>query len=213
MSTLAAPPRNVGPPDGAPPDGLTSEQARLALERVGPNVLAETERPRWLLRFGRNFTHLFALLLWAGAILAVLGGQPALAIAIVAVIVVNAVFSFAQEYRAERAVEALRRILPQRVRVRRDGRPHEIAAEEIVPGDVVLLAAGDRVCADGDLLQEIELKVDLSTLTGESRPVRRQVAGASHGRTGIEAPDRVFAGTHVVAGSGEALVSATGMDT
>jgi magnesium-transporting ATPase (P-type) len=213
MSALTAPPRNVAPLGGAPAAGLTSEQARLELERVGPNVLAETERPRWLLRFGRNFTHLFALLLWAGAVLAVLGGQPPLAIAIVAVIVVNAIFSFAQEYRAERAVEALRRILPQRVRVRRDGRPQEIAAEEIVPGDVMLLAAGDRVCADGDLLQEIELKVDLSTLTGESRPVRRQVAGESHGRAGIEAPDRVFAGTHVVAGSGEALVTATGMAT
>jgi magnesium-transporting ATPase (P-type) len=212
MSALEAPPY-IEPPARAEPGGLTSEQARLELERVGPNILSETERPRWLLRFARNFTHLFALLLWAGAILAVLGGQPPLAIAIVAVIVVNAVFSFAQEFRAERAVEALRRILPQRVRVRRDGRPHEIAAEEIVPGDVMLLAAGDRVCADGDLVQEIELKVDLSTLTGESRPVRRQVAGSSHGRLGIEAPDRVFAGTHVVAGSGEALITATGMDT
>ncbi len=214
MTTLEAAPGAVTPPPGsAAAAGLTSERALLELERLGPNVLAETERPRWLLRFGRNFTHLFAVLLWVGALLALLGGQPPLAIAIVAVIVVNAIFSFAQEYRAERAVEALRGILPQRVRVRRDGRPREIAAEEIVPGDVVLLAAGDRVCADGELLQEIELRVDLSTLTGESRPVRRQVAGDSHGRTGIEAPDRVFAGTHVVAGSGEALVTATGMDT
>jgi magnesium-transporting ATPase (P-type) len=213
MTGLETPARIAPPPTRAPAGGLTSEQARLELERVGPNVLAETERPRWLLRFARNFTHLFALLLWAGAVLAVLGGQPPLAVAIVAVIVVNAIFSFAQEFRAERAVEALRRILPQRVRVRRDGQPHEIAAEEIVPGDVMLLAAGDRVCADGDLLQEIELKVDLSTLTGESRPVRRQVAGEGHGRVGIEAPDRVFAGTHVVAGSGEALVTATGMQT
>jgi magnesium-transporting ATPase (P-type) len=76
--------------------GMTSAEAARALERVGPNVLAEAEAPQWLLRFGRNFTHLFALLLWAGAGLALLGGQPALSIAIVAVIVVNAVFSFAQ---------------------------------------------------------------------------------------------------------------------
>ena len=193
--------------------GLSEEAARAALAEAGPNVLDAGEPPHWLLRLGRNFTHLFALLLWAGAALALVGGLPELSAASVAVIVVNAGFSFAQEYRAERAVEALRRILPQRVRVRRDGRPLEIAAEEIVPGDVVLLAAGDRVCADGDLLQEIELKVDLSTLTGESRPVRRHVAGGEHGRTGIEAPDRVFAGTHVVAGSGEALVNATGMGT
>ncbi|HSD78562.1 MAG TPA: HAD-IC family P-type ATPase, partial [Solirubrobacteraceae bacterium] len=151
--------------------------------------------------------------MWAGAGLALLGDQPPLAIAIVVVIVVNAAFSFAQEYRAERAVEALRRILPQLVRVRRDGRPHEIRAEELVPGDVMLLAAGDRISADGDLLVEVELKVDLSTLTGESRPVRRHAAAGVHGRSGLDAPDRVFAGTHVASGGGEALVTATGMAT
>jgi magnesium-transporting ATPase (P-type) len=115
------------------------------------------------------------MLLWAGAVLAVVGGQPPLAVAIVAVIVVNAIFSFAQEYRAERAVEALRQMLPQRVRVRRDGHPCELTADQLVPGDVMLLAAGDRVSADGRLLLEVELKVDMSALTGESRPVRRHV--------------------------------------
>ena len=193
--------------------GLTSAQAAQALRDSGPNVLAASEPPHWLLRFARNFTHLFALLLFAGAGLAVLGGQPALSVAILAVIVVNAVFSFAQEYRAERAVEALRGVLPQRVRVRRDDRTQEILAEELVPGDVMLLAAGDRVSADGDLLAEVELQVDMSTLTGESRPLRRHVTGREHGRRGIDAPDRVFAGTHVVAGTGEALVTATGMAT
>jgi P-type Ca2+ transporter type 2C len=193
--------------------GMTSAEAARALERVGPNVLAEAEAPQWLLRFGRNFTHLFALLLWAGAGLALLGGQPALSIAIGAVIVVNAVFSFAQEYRAERAVDALRRILPQRVRVRRDGRTCEIDAEQVVPGDVLLLAAGDRVSADGDVLAEVELKLDMSTLTGESRPVRRRAVGTDRARDGIDAPDRVFAGTHAVAGTGEAVVTATGMAT
>ena len=106
------------------PAGLTTRQARVELERFGPNVLAEPEPPHWLLRFARNFTHLFALLLWTGAGLALLGGQTPLAVAIVAVIVVNAIFSFAQEFRAERAVEALREMLPQVVRVRRDGEWH-----------------------------------------------------------------------------------------
>ncbi len=212
MSAVVAAPR---PAAAAPPAarGLTSEQARGELERVGPNVLAEGEGPHWLARFGRNFTHLFALLLWAGAALAVLGGQPPLAIAIVAVIVVNAIFSFAQEYRAERAVEALRQILPQRVRVRRDGHPSEVTAEEVVPGDVMLLAAGDRISADGQLLVEVELKVDMSTLTGESHPVRRRVSAGPHEPGGLDAPDRVFAGTHVVAGTAEAAVTATGMAT
>jgi Ca2+-transporting ATPase len=188
-----------------------SRSASCELERVGPNVAAG-EGPHWLARFARNFTHLFALLLWAGAALAVLGGLPPLAIAIVAVIVVNAIFSFAQEYRAERAVEALRQILPQRVRVRRDGQPREITAEEVVPDDVMLLAAGDRISADGELLVEVELKVDLSTLTGESRPVRRHVVAGAHGREALEAPDRLFAGT-LAAGTAEAVVTATAMAT
>jgi Ca2+-transporting ATPase len=190
--------------------GLRSDQAAEELSRVGPNVLVETQRAHWVLRFARNFTHLFALLLWAGAGLALLGGLASLTVAIVAVIVVNAIFSFAQEYRAERTVQALRQVLPQRVRVRRDQRPRDILAEEVVPGDVMLLASGDRVPADGQLLLEVELKADMSTLTGESRPVRRRVGG-SHSGTGIDAPDRVFAGTHVVAGSGEAIVTSTGM--
>ncbi|MHB1572311.1 MAG: HAD-IC family P-type ATPase, partial [Solirubrobacteraceae bacterium] len=176
-------------------------------------MLTEAERPHWLGRFARNFTYFFALLLWAGAALAWIGDQPQLSVAIVVVIVVNAMFSFAQEYRAERAVEALRRILPQRVRVRRDGRPREIDAEEVVPGDVLLLAAGDRVSADGELVADVELKVDMSTLTGESRPVRRRRIDVVGVRGGVGAPHLLFAGTYVVAGAAEARVTATGMST
>jgi magnesium-transporting ATPase (P-type) len=139
--------------------------------------------------------------------------MPELSVAIVAVIVVNAVFSFVQEHRAERAVEELRRMLPLRVRVRRDGRPQEIPSEEVVPGDVMLLGAGDRVPADGRLRAALELRVDLSALTGESRPVRREVVAGEHGRAGPDAPDLVFAGTYAVAGAGEAEVTATGMST
>ncbi|MGZ5133389.1 MAG: HAD-IC family P-type ATPase, partial [Caldimonas sp.] len=208
---LALPPRPAAAAPAA--QGLSSEHALRELERIGPNVLAEGEGPHWLARVARNFTYLFALLLWAGAGLAVLSGQPALSIAIVAVIVINAVFSFAQEYRAEQAVEALRRILPQRVRVRRDGHPSEIDAEQLVPGDVMLLAAGDRVSADGEVLAEVELKLDMSTLTGESRPMRRRAVGTARSSGGIDALDRVFAGTHAVAGTGEAVVTATGMAT
>ena len=169
------PPENPGRPGS--PAGLSEEAARRALAEHGPNVLAEAEGPHWVLRFARNFTHLFALLLWAGAALALVGGMPELSVAIVAVIVVNAIFSFAQEYRAERAVEALRQMLPQRVSVRRDGRRPSSAAEELVPGDVMLLAAGDRVSADGGLLSSVELRVDMSALTGESRPVRGAAPG------------------------------------
>jgi Ca2+-transporting ATPase len=179
--------------------GLSGEEARRRLGEVGPNVLTEAKGPSHLRRFTANLIHLFALLLWGGAVLAFLAGMPELSAAIVAVIFVNAVFAFIQEYRAERAVEALRKILPLRVRVRRDGERCEIASEEVVPGDLLLLAPGDRVPADGDLLVSTDLRVDESTLTGESYPVEPDVP--------------VFAGTFVTAGSAEAIVTATGMRT
>jgi calcium-translocating P-type ATPase len=191
--------------------GLSSEQASALLAEHGPNVLASFERPHWLRRFAGNFVHLFALLLWAGALLAAIGGMPELSVAIVIVIAVNAVFSFAQEYRAEQAVEALSRVLPQRAHVRRDGRRQEIDAEQLVPGDVILLAPGDRISADATLLSAADLRVDMSTLTGESRPVRRH-PGQGPGQ-GLDAADRLFAGTHVFSGTAEAVLTATGMTT
>jgi magnesium-transporting ATPase (P-type) len=199
--TRATVPATTTPESGAmSATGLSSAEAARALQEAGPNLLADRERPHWPLRFARNFTHLFALLLWVGAALALVGGQPELSIAIVAVIIVNAMFSFIQEYRAERAVEALRRILPRRARVRRDGRTLEILVEEVVPDDVLLLAAGDRSAADGRLCLERALRVDMSALTGESRPVARHVTPDAGRSAEIDAVDRVFAGTHVVGG-------------
>lgn len=205
MAARASPPpgRNVGVapvcvrPSAA--SGLTSEKATARLTEFGPNVLTEPKRPSHIGRFVANLVHLFALLLWLGAALALIGGLPQLSAAIVVVILVNAVFAFVQEYRAERASEALRRVLPQVARVRRDGEEHQVPAEELVTGDLVVLEAGDRVSADAEVLARHELRVDNSTLTGESRPVE---------------PERlVHAGTHVVRGRAEAVVTATGMRT
>ncbi|HLG10060.1 MAG TPA: cation-transporting P-type ATPase, partial [Gaiellaceae bacterium] len=179
--------------------GLTSEEVLSQRAQFGPNVLVEPPKPSRLRQFGSQLVHLFALLLWLGAALALVGGFPQLTAAILVVIIVNAVFAFAQEYRAERASEALRRVLPQTARVRRDGDEREIPAEELVPGDVVVLQPGDRVSADAEVLSRHELRVDNSTLTGESRPVE---------------PERlVYAGTHVARGTAEAVVVATGMAT
>jgi magnesium-transporting ATPase (P-type) len=179
--------------------GLTSAEAARRLTEHGRNVLAEPERPSHARLLLANLVHLFALLLWAGAALAWLGGLPELSVAIVVVVLVNAAFAFAQEYRAERATEALRRLLPQQARVRRDGEEIEVPAEELVPGDLLVLRPGDRISADAELVARTELRVDNSTLTGESWPV--------------DPEERVFAGTWVAAGVGEAAVSATGMAT
>ncbi len=189
----------AAPGTATPKLGLTSEEAQRRLRRYGKNVLAEPRRPHPLARFCAQLLHLLALLLWAGAALAWAGGMPQLSLAIVVVIVVNAVFAYVQERKAERAIEALRRMLPQAARVVRDGVQVEISAEELVPGDLLVLAAGDRVSADARLVERVRLRVDQSALTGESWPV--------------EPEDEVYAGTYVTAGSALAVVTATGMAT
>jgi Ca2+-transporting ATPase len=179
--------------------GLSAQDARRLLAQVGPNAIVEAKGPSHLRQFVANLVQLLALLLWVGAVLALVAGMSELSVAIVVVILVNAVFSYMQQHRAEEAVAALRKLLPLRVRVRRDGEATEIASEEVVPGDVLLLAPGDRVAADAELLTADDLRLDESSLTGESTPV---------------APDgHVFAGTYVTAGAAEARVTATGMGT
>ena len=182
-----------------PSHGLTSAEAETRLIEFGPNVLAEPSRPGHVRLLLANVVHLFALLLWAGAVLAWFAGMPELSLAIVVVVLVNAGFAFAQEYRAERATDALKRLLPTHARVRRDGVETEIPSEVLVPGDVLVLRPGDKISADADVLEQTELRVDNSTLTGESWPV--------------DATTRVSAGTWVAAGVGEAVVTATGMRT
>lgn len=179
-------------------EGLTSAEAAAALRRDGPNTLPAPKRRNPLVTLGGQMIHFFALMLWAAAGLALLAGMPALAIAIVVVVVLNGAFSFAQEYRADRAAERLRDLLPVRATVRRDGRAVVVDAAELVAGDVVLLEAGDRVCADGELAEYGRLAVDESMLTGESRPVRPEPGGS------------VYAGTYVTEGHGVAVVTATG---
>jgi magnesium-transporting ATPase (P-type) len=196
------------------PHGLAQKEADERLKRVGRNTIREVKRKPLYRRLFANFTHLMALLLWTGGILAFIGHLPQLGWAIWSVLVVNAVFSFCQEYRAERAVEALRKLLPVYARVLRDGGERRIPAEELVPGDVMLLAEGELISADGRVVQEAELRVDQSTLSGESYPLRKAadvVLRHDSGRTGL--PNLVFAGTSVVSGAGRAVVCATGMST
>jgi P-type Ca2+ transporter type 2C len=179
--------------------GLSTAEAERRLAEVGPNAIEEAKGPSPARQLAANFVQPLALLLWACAGLALVAEMPELSVAIALVVVVNALFSFFETYRAERAVAALRQMLPQRVHARRDGAAAEVASEDIVPGDVLLLAPGDRVAADADLLTATDLRVDESALTGESAPVE---------------PERqVFAGTYVTGGTAEAVVTATGMQT
>ena len=202
----------IGPDDpaGEPADepelrtgalGLTSAEAARRLERDGPNLLAARVGPSAWRQLTGQLTHFFALMLWAAGILAMAAGLTALGVAIFVVVVVNALFAFWQEHRAERAAEQLRELLPRQVSVRRDGRLESIDATDVVVGDLVVLSAGDRVPADLVVRQAHGLQLDTSTLTGESVPESLEAGGAA------------WSGTFVVEGEGVADVVAAGERT
>ena len=196
------------------PDGLTQEDAQQRLAVFGPNLLKEAKGTPLIVKFLANFTHLMAIMLWVAGIGAFLAQMPQLGIAVWAVNVINGVFSFFQEYRAEKATEALKKILPQTCRVMRDGEEKRILAEELVPGDVIFLQEGDNIPADCRLISSADMRVNQSTLTGESHPVNRSALPVSgEGLTETEIPNLIFASTYVAAGSGKAIVYRTGMNT
>ena len=196
----------------ARPEGLSRREAERRLVAYGPNELRRRGGREWPRRLARQFVHPLALLLWLAAGLAFVAGVPTLGGAIIAVIFLNAFFAFWQERQAERAVEALTLYLPQQAAVRRDGKRETIDARELVPGDVLLLAEGDRISADARLL-EGAIEVDMSTLTGESQPVLRSAEFADATGPLLEARELGFSGASCVGGEAEALVFATGMHT
>ncbi|MFZ4516441.1 MAG: cation-translocating P-type ATPase [Acidimicrobiia bacterium] len=190
--------------------GLTQREADRRLVVVGPNRLERRTRRRWWRALLGQFTHPLALLLSLAAVLAVVSGSALLAGAIALVIGINAVFAFWQEQQAERAVELLAQLLPSRATVIRDGIPRAVDVAELVPGDILAIKEGDRVCADARLLSG-SLEVDCSALTGESVPVVRVPGEADRGVPLLHAQDLVFSGATCVAGAARAVVFATGM--
>jgi magnesium-transporting ATPase (P-type) len=194
--------------------GLTSADAAQRLQQYGSNTIQTVKGKPLILKFLSNFTHLMAILLWVGGIIGFIAQMPQLGIAIWMVNVINGIFSFMQEFRAEKATEALRKLLPAYASVLRNGRQERVLAEELVPGDVMLLAEGDRISADARLVEESDLRCDQSTLTGESHAVRKtREATVGTELSHVEQPNLVFAGTNVAAGAGKAVVFATGMHT
>src|SRR5659263_604807 len=161
--------------------GLTSVEAAVRLATHGPNQLPQPGRPHPLAELARQMVSFFAVMLWVAAGLALIAGMPALAVAVAVVVVINGLFAFAQEYRADRAAERLRDLLPARVTVRRDGRAQVVEAADLVVGDVVILEAGDRVSADLRLAPGGQVGVDESMLTGES-VTRTRDAGSDPSR-------------------------------
>jgi Ca2+-transporting ATPase len=197
----------------SPGPGLTSAEANALLAQHGRNELVRAKgTPPWRVLLRQLVSPMVALLV-AAALLSAALGDLIDAIAIGTIVILNAAVGFFQEYRAERAVLALRKMTAPRARVMRDGHIAEVPAAEVVPGDLLLLEAGDVVAADADLVAANALTIQEATLTGESVPAEKML-----GRVAADAPlaerhDRVYAGTAVAAGSGSAAVYATGMGT
>jgi len=196
------------------PQGLSEEEAQRRLAVYGPNEIRSIKgTPLWKKAIS-HFTNFFAILLWVGAVMAFFSDQAALGYAIIGVIVINAAFTFVQEYKAEKAAEALLKMLPPMATVIRDGEEKQIEAVHLVPGDLIILREGDHISADARLISSAELRADNSALTGESEPVRRNsVPFLEKGRAFTDILNLVFAGTSVAIGSGRGVAYATGMNT
>jgi len=197
---------------GSSRSGLREREAARRLELYGPNALPAGRETPWYVELGAQFTHPLALLLWLAAALSVLSGSRTLCWAILGVIGVNALVAFAQERQAERAVEALAGYLPPTARVVRDSVTRTVPIAEVVRGDVLRLAEGDRICADARLLDGA-LELDMSALTGESMPVTRAAGLPDVEARLIDSPSAVFSGTACTSGEATAVVFATGTHT
>lgn len=195
------PQQGGSPQSGLDATGLSSERAAALLKESGPNVLPTAKSvPQWRKLLG-ELTHFFALLLWCAAALAFVGGLPELGVAIIVVVVVNGIFAHIQQERAQHAATKLRGLLPADVSVRRDGHLLRVHTSDLVPGDAVVLTAGDRVPADVVLAVASGCAVDESMLTGESEAVPKASG------------DSAWGGTFLINGEADAVVSYTGGNT
>jgi len=194
-------------------DGLSEHEAERRLETYGPNRLPEGPRRSALTRFLLQFHNLLIYVLLGAGVLAAAIGHGTDALVICAVVLINAIIGFIQEGRAETALDAIRAMIDPSASVLRDGRRTTIAADNVVPGDIVLLEAGDRVPADMRLAKARNLRVDEAILTGESVPVDKAVKPvAAEAALGDRFP-MAFSGTFVTAGQGVGVVVATGAST
>jgi Ca2+-transporting ATPase len=194
--------------------GLSGQEASRRLTEYGPNELQAAHRVSpWTLLLEQFKNVLIIILLIATALSAVLGHEIE-AIAIAVIVLFAVLLGFAQEYRAERAIDALRQMAAPTADVLRDGQEVEVAAREIVPGDVILLRAGDKIPADARLIEAVNLQIEEAALTGESVPVEKNTAPIDKAEPALgDRTNIAFAGTAATYGRGKAVVVATGMNT
>ncbi|MGE5153892.1 MAG: cation-translocating P-type ATPase [Bdellovibrio bacteriovorus] len=195
------------------PEGLTSQEARQRLDHYGPNVLERVRADGPLRILWRQIDNPLIWVLLASAVVAVAIGKVTDGLVVLAVVVLNSLIGFIQEYRASRAIEALRGMVPEYASVLRDGGRHRLPVADLVPGDLVLLASGDKVPADLRLAAVKGLRVDEAALTGESLPVGKGLDPVASDAAIGDRLSMAFGGTLVTSGTGTGLVVATGAQT
>ncbi len=193
--------------------GLSNHEARHRLEIYGKNELVEASRRTILQMFIDQFKEFLVLILIIAAVLSVFFGELMDAIVIGIILVINAVLGVVQEFRAEKAIQALKRMAAPSAHVIRNNKRLTIPASEVVPGDIIILEAGDKVPADARLIEVVNLKVDEASLTGESEPVFKAIDPVDEEVPVQDRTNMVFMGTSVVWGRGLAIVTHTGMNT
>ena len=193
--------------------GLSDGEVARRVAEHGPNALPEAAKRPLYLVFLRQFKSPLIYILFIAAALAAGMSHWGDAAVILAVVLVNALIGSYQEGRAERSMAALRRLSALQVRVLRDGHEQGIPARDLVPGDLLLLAAGDAVGADARLIEEAQLQVAEAALTGESVPVSKGIPALSEATSLADRHNMVFSGTYVTAGRARAVVTATGTHT
>lgn len=197
-----------------PEQGLSSEAVQQRLTQYGSNELAESEVTSPLKILLEQLTDPMVLILLGAAAVSILLGKTVEVVAILSIVILNAILGVTQEYRAEKAMAALKKMSAPSVRLRRDGRDLDIASDQVVPGDIVLLEAGNVVPADGRVIESASLSVQEASLTGESVAVEKNVDALSSIDLGIgDRSNMVFMGTAVTYGRGAVVITDTGMKT
>jgi Ca2+-transporting ATPase len=194
-------------------NGLTGDEVRYRLEAFGFNELKERNKATALQILVGQFKDIFIVMLLIATAISFTIGETFDAMTIAIIVVLNSVVGFTQEYRSERAMEAMRKLTAPRARVLREGDEVIVPAREVVPGDIVLLEAGDRIPADGQLLEVVDLRTDEAVLTGESTTIAKRLTVLDEKTSLSDRKNTVFMATHVAYGRGKAIVTSTGMNT
>lgn len=194
--------------------GLSNVDVKERATIYGKNTIKTKKAFHPVRRFTKQLFNLLAIMLWIASILAIIAGTPLLSYVMWTIIIINTIFSFIQERKADQALQALEKMIPNNVKVYRDGELSVLPADELVPGDVISLMAGDKVPADVRIVSAAGLFVDNSMLTGESIPVDRDGEGDPlEGKSIVNSRNLLFAGTTITGGEATAIVYATGKNT